>query len=377
MFASGRREPAVRGFSLIELSMVITVLGILSYTLLYWGADNISGTKYNKAQYDIKMISDALRRYHYNYPYRRIVPVIELSPRFLAKLPCDPWGRDYRFNPVRSAIQCAGPDGNYDTNDDLLESYPTPRARVVKIKGTDGCNSILHIKIRGRIRTSAAPYHGRLKKSRKKAGSQINPVCFMSHFKSENDFYLNCGESYVTTQYGLPYNRKTAVFKLGDTYPIMNMGLYTDDVTKRDAIDGPDAWGQFECSYLFLPVRFLPAISNIFFGFQRYYSNSDAYSRLPQKYAYIGTLGPFGFAFFCTDCAELLPLVEIYSIHYWVFDDVITWARIEVPYYTSTISFTGIIRGHYRSTPEVIRFDDIEAFGRAAGSLENGVVQLW
>ena len=361
----------IRGFTLIELSLVVVILSILTSWLLFYGTGYIARTRHERARYDIRIVIDALKRFHYYYPQRRIVPLRELEPHFLAKLPLDPWDHEYRFNSIRSIVQSAGPDGKYDTRDDLFETYPTPRTRLVLVRDTRKMNSIVHIKIKGQLRTSLSPFQDR-------NSVKVDPVSFVSHYRSEYDFYLNCGSEKleVTCEKTQHYKKHNHYMKVGDVYHILNMGIFTGDVTRREKWNSRLAYGAFEREYLFIPARYVPTIVR-YFEYPHGRNLPDrGFNRLPRMYTYISSLGPFGFSFFCSESKEDKPVVEIQEISMWTFDDLAYWMFAAVPYYSSRDG-AGNIRNYYQWLPERLGYDDVEAICTNNAKLKGGVIKLW
>ncbi len=106
-----RRAP--RGFSLIELMVVVVILSILAVVIVPRVIDRPDQARVARATSDIAAIEGALSLYRLdngqyptteqgldalvNRPTRAPVPENWAEGGYLARLPQDPWGRDYEY----------------------------------------------------------------------------------------------------------------------------------------------------------------------------------------------------------------------------------------------------------------------------------------
>lgn len=129
-----------RGFTLLEIMVVIVILGLLASFII----PNLMGNKdkadRQKAVSDIVALENALDMYRLDnsrYPNNQqglealiAKPTTPPVPRnypedgYLRRLPQDPWGNSYQLrNPGKVNkidIVSAGPDGEFDTEDDIF-----------------------------------------------------------------------------------------------------------------------------------------------------------------------------------------------------------------------------------------------------------------
>jgi general secretion pathway protein G len=126
-----RRRKKAGGFTLIELLLVVAILSILATVVVV----NLSGRReeamISAARTEISTIGTALDLYEVDtgkYPSSLDALVDDDgSPNWngpyikQGRLPVDPWGNQYSYKKKERGyeIVCAGPDGNFGTDDDL------------------------------------------------------------------------------------------------------------------------------------------------------------------------------------------------------------------------------------------------------------------
>ncbi len=125
------RYRTTRGFTLIELILVVVILGILSAMIMPNLVGRSQEARVARAKADIMTLSNALDQFEiYNGTYPRNLSALLQDPknpnrRYIRKLEKDPWGHDYiyvfpgRKNPHGFDLSSSGPDESPNTADDI------------------------------------------------------------------------------------------------------------------------------------------------------------------------------------------------------------------------------------------------------------------
>ncbi|KGJ98112.1 type II secretion system major pseudopilin GspG [Thalassotalea sp. ND16A] len=134
-----RKHNKVKGFTLLEVMVVIVILGILGAMVVPNLMGNLDTAKIKTSVADIGSIEQQLKLYkmaNYNFPsteqgLEALVEATDIEPLprrfpeggYLPRLPVDPWGNEYvLLNPGENGIIdvfSVGPDGEPGTDDDI------------------------------------------------------------------------------------------------------------------------------------------------------------------------------------------------------------------------------------------------------------------
>ena len=116
-----------RGFTLVEIMVVIVILGLLATLVVPNIMSASEEAKEGKALSDVKMIAGAVRLYSAKRGFPEsledLVTPDEKGRTELTELPDDPWGTEYELvegdRPQDFEVVSCGPDKSLDTEDDI------------------------------------------------------------------------------------------------------------------------------------------------------------------------------------------------------------------------------------------------------------------
>lgn len=142
-----------RGFSLIELLVVVAIIAILVGVATPYYADYVKESKRTKALQDLDVLKQSIVLFNSqeDLPYQGqlatqppYLPFLGendfngLQGRYLTFIPVDPWGKNYKLDPYSSYVYSEGPDSR-TANDDIRDYYIKDLA-LVRIQWEDQDN---------------------------------------------------------------------------------------------------------------------------------------------------------------------------------------------------------------------------------------------
>ena len=142
-----------RGFSLIELLVVVAIIAILVGVAAPYYNDYVKESKRTKALQDIDVLKQAvlLHDSQEDLPYLGVlatstaqqarVPILGendfngLQGKYLTNIPTDPWDKNYKLDPVGCFIYSEGPDSGVESDD--VRDYYVKDLALVRVEWED------------------------------------------------------------------------------------------------------------------------------------------------------------------------------------------------------------------------------------------------
>ena len=126
-----------KGFSLIELLVVVVIVALLIGVAAPYYADYVKESKLSKAKADLDVLKQALTLFNSreDIPYQGVLATqapyfpllgesdfVGLQGQYLTNIPLDPWSKNYKLDPYGCFVYSEGADSS-KTSDDIRQYY--------------------------------------------------------------------------------------------------------------------------------------------------------------------------------------------------------------------------------------------------------------
>jgi prepilin-type N-terminal cleavage/methylation domain-containing protein len=148
-----RERMMKRGFSLIELLVVVAIIAILVGVATPYYSDYVKESKRAKALQDLDVLKQSIVLFNSqeDLPYQGQLATMPpylpflgendfngLQGRYLTYIPVDPWGKNYKLDPYACYVYSEGADSR--TDDDDIRDYYIKDLALVKVEWEDQDN---------------------------------------------------------------------------------------------------------------------------------------------------------------------------------------------------------------------------------------------
>lgn len=145
-----------KGFSLIELLVVVVIVALLIGVAAPYYADYVKESKLSKAKADLDVLKQALTLFNSreDIPYMGVLATqspyfpllgesdfVGLQGQYLTNIPLDPWSKNYKLDPYGCFVYSEGADSSKKTDD--IRQYYVKELALRKVEWEDNNNDRL------------------------------------------------------------------------------------------------------------------------------------------------------------------------------------------------------------------------------------------